>query len=71
MNVSKYLVHDFNLWMVMAELQRRLYITIDFQWIRGHQTDESIANDPIHIQMNQTVDALATKVYDLGAIPSE
>jgi hypothetical protein len=71
MNVSKYLVHDFDLWMVMAELQRRLYLNIDFQWIRGHQTDESIANDPIHIQMNQAVDALATKAYALGDIPAE
>jgi hypothetical protein len=63
MNVSNYLVHDFDLWMVMAELQRRLFLTINFQWIRSHQTDVSPETDSTLVQLNNDVDILASKAY--------
>jgi hypothetical protein len=71
LNVQTYLMHDFDLWMLMADLQKRLRITVQFEWIKSHQTaidsDEMSKDDALmlqhKIQLNDDVDVLASQQY--------
>jgi hypothetical protein len=65
LNVNEYLVHDYDLWKLLVHLQLRLKITIQFEWIRGHQQDSDGSPDQLAIELNNEVDALATDIYKL------
>jgi hypothetical protein len=70
MNVAQYLTHDFDLWMVLADLQKRLNITIDFEWIKSHKGNVDNEESQIKIGLNKDVDDLATRAYLInGPLP--
>ncbi len=66
LNVNHYLTHDYDLWRLMVHLQMTLKITIQFEWIKGHQQDSDVSVDQLPIELNNQVDALATAVYELN-----
>jgi hypothetical protein len=71
MNVNQYLTHDYDLWLVMGDLQRWLPLRINFEWIRSHQ--DSVENDAqqTYVKLNNDVDILALEVYTDTAHPIE
>jgi hypothetical protein len=70
MNVSQYLTHDFDLWMVMADLQQHINITIDFEWIQIHQDNVDNEEAQVKPSLNADVDTLASRAYSLnGPLP--
>jgi hypothetical protein len=71
MNVNQYLTHDYNLWMVMGELQYRIPLRINYEWIRSHQTAETNTDINQYIKLNNEVDILATEAYSDNTIPPE
>lgn len=71
MNVSQYLTHDYDLWLVLSSLQARLPMMIDFEWIKSHQQDHQDEDIMIKIGLNNDVDKLATKAYKQGYLSPE
>jgi hypothetical protein len=69
MNVHTYLMHDYDLWMVIVELQAHLKFGVE--WIKSHQCSSyslSLTNDDIQlleqkISLNDDVNKLATDAY--------
>jgi hypothetical protein len=72
MNVAQYLTHDFDIWMVLADLQKRLNITIDFEWIKSHQDNADNEESQIKIGLNKDVGDLAMRAYLInGPLPEQ
>jgi hypothetical protein len=71
MNVCTYLMHDYDLWMVIVELQKYLKFGVNFEWIKSHQCSSQSSpptNDEIKLQeqkicLNDDVNKLATAAY--------
>jgi hypothetical protein len=63
-NVGQYLTHDYDLWMVLSNLQSNLLLKVEFEWVRGHQTADLSAGNLDAILLNNDVDRLATLQYD-------
>jgi hypothetical protein len=71
MNVSQYLTHDYDLWLVLSSLQLRLPMNIEFEWIKSHQQDDDDETIKTKIGLNNDVDRLASTAYELGSISPE
>jgi hypothetical protein len=79
LNVRTYLMHDYDLWMLMVELQKFLGFTVMFEWIKSHQTSygsNNMSKDDLKIlgqkiQLNEEVDDLASKQYLSDQLPTE
>jgi ribonuclease HI len=62
-NAKQYLVHDYDLWMVTSSLLRSIHLSVDFEWVKGHQTLDVNNEDILPILLNTEVDKLATEQY--------
>jgi hypothetical protein len=69
--LSQYLTHDYDLWLVLSSLQIRLPMTIDFEWIKGHQEDVQDEEIQTKISLNTDVDKLAARAYEQGHLSPE
>jgi hypothetical protein len=56
MNMSQYLTHDYDLWLVLSSLQLQLPMTIEFEWIKSHQQDDDDETIMTKIGLNNDVD---------------
>jgi hypothetical protein len=65
-NVGQYLTHDYDLWMVMSNLQQNMRLKIEFEWVRGHQSIDMGNEQLMALLLNTEVDWLATLQYDKG-----
>jgi hypothetical protein len=71
MNVRTYLMHDYDLWMVIVELQKYLKFGVTFEWIKSHQcssqspppTNDEIKLQEQKIRLNDNVNKLVTAAY--------
>jgi hypothetical protein len=63
-NVGQFLTHDYDLWMVLSNLQSNLLLKVDFEWVRGHQAAVLDTGNLDAILLNNDVDRLATLQYD-------
>jgi hypothetical protein len=71
LNARTFLMHDYDLWMVLADLQMHLKFGVMFEWIKSHQTQatstpptkEEKALMDTKIQLNADVDNLASLAY--------
>ncbi len=71
LNARTFLMHDYDLWMVLADLQLHLKLGINFEWIKSHQTKSN--NTPPtkeeqalleqKVQINTDVDNMASHAY--------
>jgi ribonuclease HI len=68
-NVQQYLVHDYDLWKVTSELQKSIHLSINFEWVRGHQSADENNNNNIAILLNIDVDRMATAQYEKNVPP--
>jgi hypothetical protein len=55
-NVGQYLTHDYDLWMVLSNLQTNLLLKVNFEWVRGHQANDIDNADATAILLNNEVD---------------
>jgi hypothetical protein len=68
LNARTFLMHNYDLWMVLADLQKSLKFGIMFEWIKSHQTqatsttlnkkEQALLDQKI--QLNEDVDRLAS-----------
>jgi hypothetical protein len=68
LNIGQYLTHDFDLWMVMSQLQDHLALKVEFEWIKGHQCLSMDIDNSTGVLLNIDVDQLATKQYSKNII---
>jgi hypothetical protein len=79
LNVRTYLMHDYDLWMVLVELQYCLKLNVTFEWIKSHQISDTgfpLNKDEIalvqqKIALNDDVDKLASAAYSNTSEPTE
>jgi hypothetical protein len=79
LNVRTYLLLDYDLWLLMVELQNLLQVNVMFEWIKSHQSSldsDNMSNDNVRIlgqkiQLNEDVDGLASQTYLSEHFPTE